>query len=203
MVVALHAVSIVVNSSIVGAEGIDYPGTAGDASNQWRTMLREVYAGMADAAGTNVFARDCNSAARKAIVNNWDNVFHGTVTACADSHPSVAGAGINGYDQNNAILESGIRHAFRRNDAAGANGRLPSTAGPRRHRFRSDGAVREHCGPGGSVPLARRSPFCNNKRPDDDWQPTTLAANATFGFNSSQIPEMSNVGVPASADQLR
>src|SRR6185369_9819161 len=40
---------------------------------------------------------------------------------------------------------------------------------------------------------------CNVKRPDDDWAPVTLAANATLGFNASQIPEMVNVGVPASA----
>ena len=43
---------------------------------------------------------------------------------------------------------------------------------------------------------AAGSPFCNNKRPEDKWDPTTLAANATFGFNQSQIPEVANVGLP-------
>ncbi len=43
------------------------------------------------------------------------------------------------------------------------------------------------------------SPFCNNKRPEDKWAPVTLPANFTLGFNSSQIPEMTNVGVPAGA----
>ena len=98
MVVALDAVSIAIDSSTVGAEGIDYPGTAGNTSNHWRTGLRELYAGTADGAGSNVFARDRNSAARQAFVNNWDDVFHG---------------------RNNALVEPRIRRAFRRDDAAG------------------------------------------------------------------------------------
>ena len=113
MVVALDGVAIAVNSNNVGAEGIDYPGNAADPSNQWRTVLRLVYTGMDISAGTNVFARDCNSAARQNIVNNWDNVFHGTVTSCTDSHPSVPGAGANGYDQN------------KRHRRAGRSSRLP------------------------------------------------------------------------------
>ena len=56
MVVALDAVSVVVNSGTIGAEGIDYPGAAGDPSNQWREVLRLIYAGMPSSVGTNIFA---------------------------------------------------------------------------------------------------------------------------------------------------
>ena len=199
MVVALDGVAVIVNNNTVGAEGIDYPGTAADPNNQWRTVLRQVYMGMDPAAGTNVFARDCNSAARKAIVNNWDNVFHGTVTSCTDSHPSVPGTGANGYDQNNAIVEPGIRHAFRRDDESGTTDVFLA-------QLSLSGVNFAQAAPAGSTAAQTAvyralagSPFCNNKRPDDDWQPTTLAANGTLGLNVSQIPEMSNVGVPTAA----
>ncbi|HYQ03172.1 MAG TPA: hypothetical protein VER96_31075 [Polyangiaceae bacterium] len=111
MVIALDAVTLVGNPATVGPEGIDYPGNAGDPANQWRRVLRIIYTGMDTSAGVNVAKRDCNSAIRQNIVNNWDNVFHGTATACTDSHPSVPGAGASGYDQSNSIIEPGIRHA--------------------------------------------------------------------------------------------
>jgi len=200
MVIALDGVAVVTNTSTVGAEGIDYPGAAGDTANQWRTVLRQIYVGMDPAVGNNVFARDCNSDARKAIVNNWDNVFHGTVTSCTDSHPSVPGAGGAGYDQANSIVEPGVRHAFRRDDESGTTDVFLGQLGLSGINF-AQGA------PTGSTPAQiavyrglAGSPFCNNKRPDDDWQPVTLAANAGLGYNASQIPEMSNVGpLPAAA----
>ncbi|HYQ03169.1 MAG TPA: hypothetical protein VER96_31060 [Polyangiaceae bacterium] len=199
MVVALDGVAIVGSSANLGSEGIDYPGNAKDPSNQWRTVLRLVYTGMDIAAGTNVFARDCNSAARQNIVNNWDNVFHGTASQCTDSHPSVPGTGANGYDQSNSIIEPGIRHAFRRDDESGTTdvflGQL-SMSGINFAQGAPTGATTAQAAVYRGL---AGSPFCNNKRPDDDWQPVSLDANGTLGLNASQIPEMSNVGVPASA----
>ncbi len=58
MVVALEGIAIVGNSSNVGAEGIDYPGTAQNAANQWREVLRLIYTGMPSSVGQNVFLRD-------------------------------------------------------------------------------------------------------------------------------------------------
>jgi len=199
MVVALDAVSIVVNSSNAGPEGIDYAGTAGNASNQWRTVLRQIYAGMPDAAGGNLFARDCNSAARQAIVNNWDNVFHGTVTACADSHPSVPGTGVNGYDQNNAIVEPGVRHAFRREDESGTTDVFLAQLALPAINFAQPAPSGATTVQAAVYRALAGSPFCNNKRPEDKWQPVTLAANATLGWNQSQIPELTPVGVPSGA----
>lgn len=203
MVVALQAVSVLANANTAGPDGIDYPGVAGDPANHWRDVLRLLYAGMSPRADgseeTNLFTRDCNGAARRALVNDWDSVFHGTVTSCTDSHPSVAGVGAAGYDQNNAIVEPGVRHAFRLDDSSGmtdvftAQLRLPGVS------------FAQGAPTGSTVPQAAAyralagSPFCNNKRPDDDWQPVTLAANAVLGFNASQIPQMTNIGVPSGA----
>jgi hypothetical protein len=199
MVIALAGVAIVGSSANVGAEGIDYPGAAQNPFNNWREVLRLVYTGMPSSVGNNVFLRDCNSQARKDIVNNWDNVFHGTVNACMDSHPSVPGSGAAGYDQSNAIVEPGIRHAFRPDDQSGVTevflGQLSLSP--------IDFA---QTAPAGSTTVQAavyralgNSPFCNNKRPEDKWAPVTMAANSTLGFNSSQIPEMTLVGVPPGA----
>jgi ABC-type phosphate transport system substrate-binding protein len=199
LVVALDGLAIIGNQDNVGAEGIDYPGTAGNTSNQWRSVLRLIYTGMDISAGNNVFLRDCNSQARKDIVNNWDNVFHGTVTSCTDSHPSVPGSGAAGYDQSNAIVEPGVRHAFRRDDESGTTDVFLGQLSLSGVNF-AQGA------PSGSNTVQTAvyralagSPFCNNKRPEDKWAPVTLAANSTLGFNASQIPEMTNVGVPTGA----
>jgi hypothetical protein len=201
MVLALDAQDVICDSSTVGPEGIDYPGTAGNSANEWRTVLRMIYTGMPPSAGTNVFARDCNSAARKAIVNSWDNVFHGVNTLCTDSHPSVSGTGPNGYDPNNVIVEPGVRHAFRRDDESSATEAFLSELNLAELDFTSPPLPQ---GVSQAQQTAYRglagSPFCNNKRPDDDWAPNTLPANSVLGLNSSQIPEMSYVGpLPASA----
>ncbi|HEY0464940.1 MAG TPA: substrate-binding domain-containing protein, partial [Polyangiaceae bacterium] len=193
MVIALDGLAIVGNAANVGPEGIDYPGTAANPANEWRTVLRLIYTGMPVAAGTNLFLRDCDSDARKAIVNNWDSVFHGTVTSCTDSHPSVPGSGANGYDAANSIIEPGVRHAFRRDDESGTTDVFLGQLG-------MSGIDFAAAAPGGANAVQTavyralaRSPFCNNKRPEDKWQPTTLPANPTLGYFASQIPEMTNV----------
>ena len=181
MVVALDGVAVIVNNTTVGAEGIDYPGVAADPANQWRTVLRLIYMGMDPAVGTNVFARDCNSDARKAIVNNWDNVFHGTVTSCTDSHPSVPGAGANGYDQANAIVEPGVRHAFRRDDESGTTDVFLAQLSLSGVNFAQAAPTGSTAAQAAVYRSLAGSPFCNNKRPEDDWQPVNLAANGTLG----------------------
>jgi ABC-type phosphate transport system substrate-binding protein len=199
MVIALDGLAIIGNASNVGPEGIDYPGTAGVSTNEWRTVLRLIYTGMDIAAGNNLFLRNCDSDARKAIVNNWDNVFHGTVTSCTDSHPSVPGTGANAYDASNSIIEPGVRHAFRRDDESGTTDVFLGQLGLSGVDFAAAAPSGANAVQTAVYRALARSPFCNNKRPDDDWQPVTLPANATLGFFSSQIPEMTNVGLPASA----
>ena len=199
MVIALAGVAVVGNSSNVGVEGIDYTGTAQDPFNNWREVLRIVYTGMPSSVGNNVFLRDCNSQARKDIVTNWDDVFHGTVNACTDSHPSVPGTGQAGYDQSNSIVEPGIRHAFRPDDESGVTEVFLLQLNLSPINF-------EQSAPAGSNPVQAavyralaNSPFCNNKRPEDKWGPVTMPTNATLGFSASQIPEMTFVGVPPGA----
>lgn len=53
IIFALDGLSVVFNSTLVNAAGIDYTGTAGNSSNVWRTVLREVYTGMG-ASGNNI-----------------------------------------------------------------------------------------------------------------------------------------------------
>jgi len=107
VVFALDGLSIVFGpNNLPGADGLDYtPGAAGATSNNWRTVLREVYTGLG-ATGNNVFARDCNSASRQTLLNNWNNLFkngtNGGGTCSTDSNP------------DSGTTEPGLRHAFRR-----------------------------------------------------------------------------------------
>jgi hypothetical protein len=186
IIMALDAVSIAVAGSVVGAEGIDYPGAAGDPANNWKTVLREVYTGMG-ATGSNLYARDCNSASRHAIVDNWDNIFHGsTGTTCADSNP----------DSGAANVEPGLRHAFRRDEESGTTDVFLGQLGLPTVNFQqtapSSGSV-----PTGSTTTQAviyralaNSPFCNIRRPEDK--------NLPVNKGGSFIPPMYQVGVPAS-----
>ena len=199
LVIALDGLAIIGNGANVGSEGIDFPGTPKNPANQWRTVLRLIYTGMDIAAGNNIFLRDCNSDARKAIVNNWDNVFRGTVTACTDSHPSVPGTGAGAYDAANSIVEPGVRHAFRRDDESGTTDVFLGQLGLSGIDFAIAAPAGSNTVQTAVYRALARSPFCNNKRPEDKWQPNTLPANPTLGFFASQIPEMTNVGVPTGA----
>ncbi|HEX2671337.1 MAG TPA: hypothetical protein VHM25_10725, partial [Polyangiaceae bacterium] len=190
MVIALAGIAIVGNSSNVGSEGIDYPGTPQDPFNNWREVLRIIYTGMPTSVGNNVFLRDCNSQVRKDIVNNWDNVFRGTVNACTDSHPSVPGTGAAGYDQTNSIVEPGIRHAFRPDDESGVTEVFLLQLNLAPVNFEQSAPAGSNTVQTAVYRALANSPFCNNKRPEDKWAPVTMPANGTLGFNSSQIPEM-------------
>jgi len=120
IVFGLDALSVIGDPANVCAAGIDYTGaTAGTASNDWRNVLRQIYAGM-PTGQNNIHQRDCANAGRIALLNNWDDIFRGACTGkvCnVDSHPSVGSAAsppAQRYDINNAIVEPGLRHAFRR-----------------------------------------------------------------------------------------
>jgi len=196
MIVALDGVSIVTNGANAPAgQGIDFSATL-----DWRQVLRLVYTGMDIGVGNNLFLRDCNSDARKAIVNNWDAVFTTKgLGLCTDSHPSVPGTGVAGYDQNNAIVEPGIRHAFRRDDESGTTDVFLGQLGLSTVNFAQAAPAGATTVQAAAYRALANSPFCNNKRPEDKWTPTNLPANATLGFNQSFIPEMTNIAVPSGA----
>jgi hypothetical protein len=188
IVMALDAVSIVMAQSVVGAEGIDYPGTAGNPANNWRTVLREVYTGMG-ATGTNLYARDCNSAARRSLVDNWDNLFHGsTGTTCADSNPDAGAANV----------EPGLRHAFRRDEESGTTDVFLGQLSLPTVNFQQTAIGGSAIIPTGSnatqtvvYRALASSPFCNIRRPEDK--------NAPVNKSGSVIPPMYQVGLPAGA----
>jgi ABC-type phosphate transport system substrate-binding protein len=168
-------------------QGVDYTGTAGVSSNVWRTVLREVYAGMG-ASGNNIYARDCNSAARRALVSNWDNLFAGANpgTVCTDSNPDAA------------TTEAGLRHAFRRDEESGTTDVFLAQLSLPAVNFQQTGLGNSSVVPTGSTPTQQvvyralaNSPFCNVRRPEDDYQPVAKGG--------SQIPPMYSVGVPAAA----
>lgn len=192
IVFALDALNIVMASSVAGAEGIDYTGAPGDPSNNWRTVLRQIYTGMGPT-GNDIFARDCNSAARRALVDNWDNLFRGsTGTTCSDSNP----------DSGAANVEPGLRHAFRRDEESGASDVLLAQLGLPAIDFMQQ-AFEGDLPPPFPIPSGSNalqtavyralanSPFCNVRRPEDDYPPVTKGG--------SQIPPMYQVGVPTGA----
>jgi hypothetical protein len=188
IVFALDALSVVFASSVIGAEGIDFPGTPGVTTNAWRTVLREVYAGMG-ASGSNLFARDCNSAARRALVDNWDNLFRGTTGAtCADSNP----------DNGATNVEPGLRHAFRRDEESGTTDVFLGQLSLPTVNFQQTAPGNSTVIPTGSnatqtaiYRALASSPFCNIRRPEDK--------NVPVNKGGSFIPPMYQVGLPAGA----
>lgn len=174
---------------ITGAtQGIDYTGSPGVSSNVWRTVLREVYTGMG-ATGNNIFARDCNSAARRAIVSNWDNLFAGANpgNVCTDSNP------------DSATVEPGLRHAFRRAEESGTTDVFLAQLSLPAVNFQQTAVGNASVIPAGSTATQTavyralaNSSFCNVRRPEDDYAPVAVG--------SSQIPPMYNIGpLPAAA----
>mgnify|MGYP001550252104 CR=1 FL=1 len=167
--------------------GIDYTGSVGVSSNVWRTVLREVYTGMG-ATGNNIYARDCNSASRRAIVNSWDALFAGANpgTVCTDSNPDAA------------VTEPGLRHAFRRDEESGTTDVFLAQLSLPAVNFQQTGLGNSSVVPTGSTATQQvvyralaNSPFCNVRRPEDDYAPVSKSG--------SQIPPMYNVGTPAAA----
>lgn len=75
IVFALDGVAVVAqqtNACNSAAQGLQFDPAVG---NSWRDVSRLIYAGMPAAAGSNILLRDCNSAARRALVDNWNDIF--------------------------------------------------------------------------------------------------------------------------------
>ena len=197
LVFALDGLSIAFGPGVANSAGIDFanpagtqtpPPNAGDnATNQWKTVLREVYTGMG-VTGNNLYARDCNSASRRAIISNWDNLFAGTNPGniCTDSNPDAA------------ITEPGLRHAFRRTEESGTTDVFLAQLGLPAVNFQQPAPGNSTIIPTGSnstqaviYRALASSPFCNVHRPEDDYLPVSIG--------TSQIPPMYQVGVPAAA----
>lgn len=201
VVFALDGLSVVFGKVFASAytDGIQYttsagatPATPGVTSNIWRTVLREVYAGMG-ASGSNIYNRNCNSASRKAIIDNWDNLFAGADpgNVCLDSNPDAS------------ATEKGLRHAFRRTEESGttdvflAQLSLPAVNFMQTGLSSNTGII-----PTGASAVQQNiyrglanSPFCNVSRPEDDYNPVSMQVNGV----TSYIPPMYQVGTPAGA----
>jgi hypothetical protein len=64
------------------AKTITLPDMSTYTFNGWRDVLRVLFAGMDHDAGNAYANRNCNSAVRQAIANNWGNFFEGPCTGC-------------------------------------------------------------------------------------------------------------------------
>ena len=76
--------------------------------NGWRDVLRIVYGGADQNAGSTIANRSCNSELRQTLVNNWGNLFQSGCTSAACTQ---------------------LRHAFRRDDSSGTTDTLVSVLG--------------------------------------------------------------------------
>lgn len=201
VVFALDGLSVVFGKVFASAytDGIQYttsagatPATPGVTTNVWRTVLREVYTGMG-ASGSNIYNRNCNSASRKAIIDNWDNLFAGADpgNVCLDSNPDAS------------ATEKGLRHAFRRTEESGttdvflAQLSLPAVNFMQTGLSSNTGII-----PSGASAVQQNiyrglanSPFCNVSRPEDDYNPVSMLVNGV----PSYIPPMYQVGTPTGA----
>jgi len=225
VVFSLDGVNVVGNEAKVcnsAAGGIDYPGTAGVATNDWRNALRTIYAGM-PTNQNNILLRDCNSAARRALIASWDNIFKGDCSgsACAaDTHPSENGASpATRYDRFNTVVEPGLCHAFRRDEESGTTDVFLGLLNLVTIGF-------QQSGPSGTTPALTvaqnnafkalsNSSFCNARRMTDTYPPVTVpswtqpdgtvlsntAATAAIVADQAEvIPETVSLGVvPAPA----
>ncbi len=136
-------------------------------SNSWRDILRLIYAGMPAGTSTDPTIRDCNSAARRALISNWDDIFRGSCVNCADSNP------------DSAVTEPGLRHAFRRDEESGTTDVFLGLLSLGTISFTQNAPA----GYPATAQLAFRalanSPFCNVKRPNDTYLAVTVPPNAT------------------------
>jgi cysteine-rich repeat protein len=58
--------------------GLAFSGTVNGGTytlNNWRDVLRQVFAGMSNTAGNNIALRDCNSAVRRSLLDNYNTIF--------------------------------------------------------------------------------------------------------------------------------
>jgi hypothetical protein len=188
-VMALDGVNVVGNENRVcnGTIGADFSSTQGlEPGANWRNALRIIYAGM-PTGQDDILVRDCNSAARRALVSSWDDIFKGDCTGkdCnVDTHPSADGATpALRYDRFNNVKEPGLRHAFRRDEESGTTDVFLGLLGLPTVNFAQalpTSSPAAGCPTGCQTNQATafktlaNSPFCNVRRPTDTWAPVTV-----------------------------
>ena len=100
--------------------GLAYSGSSGfssgNAGQNWKWILAEVYGGL-DLSNPTA-AADCNSAARAAVVSNWSNLFQ---NACANGASTVCGP--------TTAVKGALWHAYRRDDTSGTSDVFASILG--------------------------------------------------------------------------
>jgi len=193
---ALDGVSVVAadaNTAACSNEGEtctpDGTGLKVSGSNDWRETLRLIYAGMPTSAGNTIANRDCNSTARRTLVDNWSNLFQNSCAGCADSNP------------DSATTEPGLRHAFRRDEESGTTDVFLTLLNLPTINFSqgSTGTSYERA--------AANSVFCNVKRATDNYripfgaQPHPLPSGQTSGDPDPANPDFTwddnaNPGLP-------
>jgi hypothetical protein len=203
LVIGLDGVDVVGDAGKV-CTGITHTGAPGVVTNDWRSTLRMIYAGMGPS-GSDILTRDCNQQARKDLLNNWDAIFQQDCsgsTCQTDSHPSFAGTNPNVYDANNAIVEPGLRHAFRRDEESGTTDvflgllSLPtiSFGQARPTAANSLACSATTTNQDTAFRVLSNSIFCNAHRPTDTYPPTFIPANVATGEVASFVPEIQDLG---------
>jgi ABC-type phosphate transport system substrate-binding protein len=186
VVVALDGVNVIgmdTNVCNSAAQGLDFdPATA----NSWRAVLRTIYTGMPGLTSTDPLARDCNSTARRALIASWNDIFRGDCNNCSDSNPDTA------------VTETGLRHAFRRDEESGTTDVFLGLLSLGTISFTTN----EPAGYPAESHLAFRtlanSPFCNVHRPNDTYLAVTVPPNSTLAQikagTAKVIPPVFDVG---------
>lgn len=203
LVIGLDGVDVVGDGGKVCA-GVTHTGANGVATNEWRSTLRMIYAGMGPS-GSDILTRDCNQQARKDLLNNWDAIFQEdcTTSSCQqDSHPNFPGTNPNVYDANNAVVEPGLRHAFRRDEESGTTDvflgllNLPTISfGQARPTATNSAACSATtANQDTAFRVLSNSIFCNAHRPTDTYPPTFVPANVATGEVASFVPEIQDLG---------
>lgn len=187
---------------VVALDGVDIIGDAGNACNgagqglrrdlfatgqstAWRDVLRTLYAGMPSGASSDVLLRDCNSAARRSLVDNWDNLFEGTCSTCADSNP------------DGGVTEPGVRHAFRRDEESGTTDVFLTLLSLGTISFTQNAPAGYPAEAQAAFRALSNTPYCNVLRPNDAYRSVgvTLA-----GGQFSALPPVFYLGdAPAGA----
>ena len=200
IVLALDGVNIVGDNGNAGSVACNgNPGTSFDSTTglsftggtTWRDQLRLVYAGMPAGTSTDPLARDCNSAARVALVNNWNDLFKGDCANCTDSNPDAT------------VTEPGLRHAFRRDEESGTTdvflGLLSlGTINFGQNEPAGTGTAAYSADTRYSYRAIANSPFCNVHRPNDMYWAVTVPANKTvaqvLAGTAKLIPPLVDIG---------
>ena len=121
------------------------------AITDWKTALRILYLGatLNSDDPTKGAQRDCNSAARQALANSWDEVFQGNCAACDDP-----------------VNPNQVRHLYRRDDESGTTDAFLAALGVGGINFAvADTSTATNT----YLHNMANSAFCNVKRPGDTY----------------------------------